>query len=217
MTASQVFRATLVVILTVVTAYILFLSLHIVVVLLVAIIMASAMRPAVLWLQKHRLPEPLGILVPYLAILLVSVGLFVIVLPPAVERLGVYIENDDRLAAKLISANRWAETSLENIFHPADPVILFDPDSIRNTVSSGVTSLRRSIPAMAGEAGGLLGDLVLVIVIGIYWLTSRDQAVDFTLQLFSGGKRPMVKQIILEIEQALGAYVRGLMLVVLFV
>ena len=63
----------------------------------------------------------------------------------------------------------------------------------------------------------MLGDAVLVIVMGVYWLTSRDEAVEFTLQLFSMARRAMIREIILEIEQTLGAYVRGVGLVVLFV
>ncbi len=216
MSASQVFRNTVVVILTVVVAYILFLSLNIVIVLLFAIIFASALRPVVLWLDK-RVPEALAILLTYLGVLLVVIGLFVIVLPPAVNRLGVYIENDDRLAFRLISANNWAERTLNTVLQPEEPIVLLESDSIRTEVSRTVASLRDTIPSMAGNVGGLLGNLVLVIVIGIYWLTSRDQAVEFTLQLFSLARRPLVKQIILEIEQGLGAYVRGVMLVVMFV
>lgn len=49
MSASQVFRSTVVVLLTVVLAYILFLSLNIMIVLLFAIIFASALRPVVVW------------------------------------------------------------------------------------------------------------------------------------------------------------------------
>lgn len=216
MSASQVFRNTVVVILTVVTAYILFLSLNIVIVLLFAIIFASAMRPAVLWLDK-RLPQAVAILLTYLGVLLVIIGLFVIILPPAITRMGTYIENDDRLAFQLISANNWAERTLNRVFQPEEPIEILTDEAIRTEVSRGVASLNRTLPSMAGNLGGLLGNLVLVIVIGIYWLTSRDQAVDFTLQLFSLARRPLVRQIILEIEHGLGAYVRGVVLVVLFV
>jgi predicted PurR-regulated permease PerM len=217
MTAQQVFRNTLIVIFTVVTAYILFLSLHIIVVLLVSIIVASALRPVVLWLDKHGLPQAIAIVLSYLAVLLVIFGLFIIVLPPAFNRLGGYITNDDRLAQKLIDTNRWAETNLTTIFGSSAPIHLFNEDNIRTTVASGIASINRQMPALAGDAGSLAGDLILVVVIGIYWLTSRDQAVEFTLQLFSTGKRPLAKQIILEIEQGLGAYVRGMALVVFFV
>ncbi len=217
MSAQQVFRNTVIVILTVVTAYVLFVSLRIIVILLFAIIVASAIRPAVMTLQRRKLPQSLSILIVYVVLLTVIFGLFIVVLPPAVDRLSGYIENDDRLAAKLIIANDWAEYSLDNIVHPADPIKLFDHQAIIDNVHSVVDGLKESFPALAGDVGGLLGDTVLVFVIGVYWLTSRDSAIEFTLQLFSIGRRGMVRQIILEIEQSLGAYVRGVALVVLFV
>ncbi len=217
MSAQQTFRNTAIVILTLVSAYILYVSLHILVVLVFAIIIASALRPAVLWLDRHGLSQSLAILLVYLATLAAIIVLFVLVLPPAVNRLGGYIENDNRLAAKLISANTWAETTLTDITNSPTPVTLLDDESIRTGVHDTVNSLKTSIPTLAGDVGGLLGDAVLAIVIGVYWLTSRNEAVEFTLQLFALGRRAQIREIILEIEQTLGAYVRGVGVVVLFV
>ena len=217
MTAQQVFRNTLVVVFTVVTCYVLFLSLNIIVILMCAIIIASALRPAVLWLVAHKIPQGGAILLVYLALLVSIFALFVIVLPPSVQRLGGYIEDDDRLAQKLIAANDWAASSLDSIFHPTAPITLFDDKAIPATVHSAIESAKKSIPALAGDAGGLFGDIVLVLVIGIYWMTSRNEAVDFTLQLFSMAKRSTIREIILAIEQTLGGYVRGVGVVVLFV
>ncbi|MEO8398034.1 MAG: AI-2E family transporter [Chloroflexota bacterium] len=217
MTAQQVFRNTLVVIFTVVTCYVLFLSLNIIVILLCAIIIASALRPAVLWLNKRGLGQGAAILLVYLALLIAIIGLFVIVLPPSIQRLGSYIEDDDRLAQQLILANDWAESSLNGIFHPTSPITLFDDKTIPSTVHNAIESAKKSIPALAGDVGGLAGDIVLVLVIGIYWMTARDETVDFTLKLFSLARRAQIREIILEIEQTLGGYVRGVGLVVVFV
>lgn len=217
MSAQQTFRNTVVVILTLVSAYVLFVSLHILVVLLFAIIIASAMRPAVLWLDRHGLSQSLAILLVYLATIGAILFLFVLVLPPAVNRLSGYIENDDRLAYKLISANRWAENTLTDLTHAPAPVQLLDEETIRSGVQRAVDGLKSSFPLLAGEAGALIGDAILAIVIGVYWLTSRDEAVAFTQQLFPLGRRVLIREIIFEIEQTLGAYVRGVGLVVLFV
>src|SRR5690606_32404021 len=98
-----------------------------------------------------------------------------------------------------------------------EDINLVAPEAVRTAVHDAVTSLRESIPALAGEFGGLFGDAILAVVIGIYWLTSRDSAVNFTLQLFPVSRRALVNTIMTEIEQSLGAYVRGVGLVVLFV
>ncbi|MBE2266972.1 MAG: AI-2E family transporter [Anaerolinea sp.] len=214
MTTQQVFRNTLVVILTFVAAYALFLSARIIIVLLVAIIIASAVRPLVLWLSR-RIPYGLSILVVYGLLILLIAGLLIAVLPPAANRLAVYIENDDRLATRLISAQRWLETNIEQRFDTN--IQLLDEDGIRQTVNNLVTQLRESIPALAGEFGGLVGDFVLVLVMGAYWLTSRDSAVESLTSLFSIGRRARIRDIFKEIEGTLGSYVRGVMLVVSFV
>ncbi len=220
MSAQQTFRNTLVVILTITTAYVLFLSLQIVVILLVAIIVASAVRPFVLWFEKRgKLPYTLSLLLVYALLLLAIFGLFMIVLPPAATRLGVYIENDDRLASKIIQADHWVERNLEVLTQtpPDENINLLDPDAIRSTVHKLVMALNEQIPALAGDVGGLFGDAILVFVIGVYWLTSRDAALAFTLQLFPLSRRALVREIMTEIEQSLGAYMRGVALVVLFV
>ncbi len=220
MSAQQTFRNTLVVILTVMTAYVLLLSVRIVVILLVAIIVASAVRPFVLWFEKRgKLPYTLSILLVYALLLLAIFGLFIIILPPAASRLGVYVENDDRLASKIIEADRWVERNLEIIMQtpPDQNINLLNPDDIRTTVHKLVTTLNEQIPALAGDVGGLFGDAILVFVIGVYWLTSRDAAIAFTLQLFPLSRRTLVRTIMIEIEQSLGAYMRGVALVVLFV
>ena len=220
MNAQQTFRNTLVVLLTVTTAYVLFLSLRIVVILLVAIIIASAVRPFVLWLEKRgKLPYTLSILIVYALLLLAIFGLFLIVLPPAASWLGVYIENDNRLASKIIEADHWVERNLEIILQtpPDENINLLDPEAIRSSVHKLVTALNEQIPTLAGEFGGFFGDAILVFVIGVYWLTSRDDAIAFTLQLFPLSRRGLASEIMDEIEQSLGAYMRGVALVVLFV
>jgi predicted PurR-regulated permease PerM len=215
MTAQQAFRNTVVVILTLVAAYALYASIRILIVLLLAIIVASAVRPAVLWLRRRGVSEALAILVVYGFL---GIGLFllgVVVLPPAANQFAGYLENDQNLANRFVDVQR----SLQDFIlqHTGTYVTLLDPEAIQTTVSGVVREFRAAVPALAGEFGGILGDFILVVVMGVYWLTSRDQAVNFLLQLFPIGRRAEIAVIIEEIEGSLSAYVRGLVLVCCFV
>src|SRR5258708_40159822 len=80
-----------------------------------------------------------------------------------------------------------------------------------------VDGMKIALPAIAGESGGLAGKFVLILVMAVYWLTSRDQAVDFVLHLFPLGRRGDVGTMIHEIESSMGAYVRGIVLISTFV
>jgi predicted PurR-regulated permease PerM len=215
MTVQQTFRNTVTVILTLVAAYTLFVSARILIVLLIAIIVASAIRPAVLRLQRWHLPEGIAIVTVYGLIGLALFLLGVVVLPPAVNQFTSYINNEQGLASRIIAAQNWVEQQIET--RTGAQITLFDPDSIRTTVSDTVDKIVLAMPAAAGEAGGLVGDFILMVVMGVYWLTSRDQAVEYVQALFPIGQRPEIAEIIEEIETSLGAYVSGVILVSTFV
>lgn len=215
MTAQQTFRNTLVVIFTLLGAYAAFLSIRILVVVLIAIIIASAVRPLVLWLQERRIPQTLAIIIVYGLLTLIIFTMGVLVLPPSVNQLAAYVTNDERLAGRIIQAQGWIERTAERI--TGSDIQLVEPDVIRERVSEGVADLQAELPTVLGEAGTIFGELILVIIVGIYWLTSRDQAVEFSTSLFSIGRRGLIAEIIREIEGSLGSYVRGIGLIVAFV
>lgn len=215
MTAQQTFRNTLVVIVTLAMAYAVAMSVRILVVVLVAIILASALRPFVLWFEKRRIPQGLSILLVYGFIALIIFILGVVVLPPAVNQLSGYLQNDERLANRIINAQNWIERNVEAI--TGDDIELVPSETIREQVRSTVDTLVTEFPNMAGEVGAVLGEVILTLIVGIYWLTARDQAVEFSTSLFSIGRRALIREIILEIESSLGTYVRGVLTVSFFV
>lgn len=215
MTAQQTFRNTLVVIVTLAMAYAVAMSVRILVVVLVAIILASALRPFVLWFEKRRIPQGLAILLVYGFIALIIFILGVVVLPPAVNQLSGYLQNDERLANRIINAQNWIERNVEAI--TGDDIELVPSETIREQVRSTVDTLVTEFPNMAGEVGAVLGEVILTLIVGIYWLTARDQAVEFSTSLFSIGRRALIREIILEIESSLGTYVRGVLTVSFFV
>ena len=211
MTAQQTFRNTLVVIVTLAMAYAIVMSASILLVVLIAIILASALRPFVLWLEKRRIPQGLAILMVYGLIGFVIFLLAVVVLPPAVNQLSGYLQNDERLANRIINAQNWAEQNIERI--TGSDITLVPPETIREQVKTTVETLVSEFPNMAGEIGAVLGEAVLTFIVGIYWLTARDQAVAFSTSLFSLGRRVAIQEIVTEIETSLGTYVRGVMTV----
>lgn len=215
MSAAQTFRNTLVVIITVAAAYALWVNSHILIVLFIAIIVASAVRPMVLWVQARGISQGLATLLVYF---MIGVAMFVVgglVIPSAVNQFSGYIQNEDRLASRIIIARNWLETTINE--RTGSVVGLPDADAIHNAVSNVADNVRAIAPDIIAGTGGLIGDFVLMVVMGVYWLTSRDEAVEFNTHLFPVGRRGQIEQIINEIETAMGAYVRGIILVCTFV
>lgn len=215
MTAQQVFRNTTIVLVTLALAYVLLMSVRILVVLLIAMIIASAVRPFIVRLTQWRLPQGLAILLVYVAVGIIIVSLFVLVLPPVFQQISNYIENDWSLANRIIYARDWAERTLNQDM--GQNVELPDAEQIRTTIGDMVTQLRVIIPTMLSQLSGTLGEAILTFVIGVYWLTSRDNALNFMLQLFSVKHREEIRATFDEIETSLGNYVRGVVFVASFV
>lgn len=215
MTAQQIFRNTLVVVATLTAAYVLLLNARILIVLLIAIIIASAVRPLVLRLMQWRFSEGLAIVLIYAAIFVTLAVVLVGILPPVVTRLSDYIQNDERLANNLIRAQAWLQDVINE--QTGQTIILFDPEEIRTAVANLVVRIQRTAPGLITELGAVAGEAILTFVIGVYWLTSRDRAVNFITQLFPLEERDKVAGVINEIETSLGSYVRGVFLVASFV
>jgi len=215
MNTLQVFRTTLVVLLTVVLAYIVYNSSHILVVLLIAIIIASALRPLVMWMHRRGLNYGFAALASYGLLALGLLALSVLIIPPITTQLSGYITNQNSLANQLISAQTWIETQASKLTN--SQVTLFDVQQIRQTTNDAINQIIAGLPTLAGAFGGLFSDFILVLIMGIYWLTERDSALKFLSDLFSFSRRAQVETIVQEAEHSLGTYTRGVMMVATFV
>ena len=215
MTAKEIFKGTLIVLFTLLGAYVVVMSLHILVVVLVAIIIASAVRPSVLRLMRWRFSEGLAIIVVYLGLLLGIVALIALVIPPIVTSLTTNLTSEDRLANRIISVENWIGNTVHNI--TGSDIPLPDPATVRAGVSNAVDTIQPALPTLVGDAGSTLGEAILVFVMGVYWLTSHQRAVEFIVPLFTMRSREKVESIIYEIENMMGSYIRGIVTVALII
>lgn len=211
MTVQQVFKATVVVLLTLAAAYALLLSARILIVLIVAILIASAIRPLIAALMHWRVPEGLAIVLVYFSLATSITVISVAIVPPLVNQVAFYLENDSWLAYRIITAQEWIENELSTMAN--DEVALVTPDQTREAVADLVRQVRRIIPDMVNGLGATLGEAILIFVMGAYWLTSHGKAIGFMTDLFPGPYRDKAETIINEIEVSVGSYMRGVVFI----
>lgn len=211
MSGKDIFKGTVIVLLTLLGAYVVVMSLHILVVVLVAIILASALRPSVLRLMRWRFSEGLAILVVYIGLLLGIIALTAVVIPPIITSVTTNLTSEDRLANRIIAVEYWIGNTVRNI--TGSEITLPDPQTVRDGVKNAVETIRPALPSLVGDASSTLGEAILVFVMGVYWLTSHQRAVEFIVQLFTLRVREKVESIIYEIENMMGSYIRGIVFV----
>lgn len=215
MTSRDVFRNTLIVLATLAGAYVLILNRTIIIELIFAIILASTVRPLVVRLMRWRVPEGVALLLVYFGVAVILFVIFAVIVPPVVTQFSSYIQDEDRLALQIISTQNYFQTNLSRLLNT--PVILANADDIRAAISSIISGIEVGLPGLLGNVSAIFASAILVFVMGVYWLTSYQKAIDFTTQLFRIKDRERVREIILEIELMMGSYVRGVAFVVVFV
>lgn len=211
MSTRQTLQNTLVVLSTLAVAYIFLISLRIIIILIVAIIIASALRPIIGRMIRFGVPESVAIITTYFVLISAMLLLSLAILPPIVNQIIGYIEHDQRLVFRILRAQYWVQDLIRNM--TGNEVTLVEPQQVQDAVSGLVDSIRETAPNMVSDLGSLLADTVLIFVMGAYWLTSHQRAKDFIVQLFQDKYREHADNILDEIEVTMGGYVRGVVTV----
>jgi predicted PurR-regulated permease PerM len=215
MNSRQIYTATLAVLAGLATGYILLMSVKILVILLIAIIIASAARPLIARLSRFGVPSGLATLIIYMGMIFFALILAFAVLPPLINQFVDYLGSDWRLANRIIVANNWLETNLTTI--TGQTVELAESESIRDATTQALERIRSTAPELLDDVGNWFIETVLVIVMGIYWLTAREKSINFTTRLITSKYRENARLALLEIEESMGAYIRGIVFVALFI
>lgn len=207
----QAFYVTLVVLFTLLAAYLAYRLIEIFVVLFAAIILASAIRPGVDRLERLGFSRGAAILLIYITIIATVIGLLVLAVPPMVSFLvqisqeGLIMEEMRMLVARLAFFG-WDQFNL--------PVIVLTlPTQLQTMIGEASTTaeqqVRQQMWPVARTTILVLSQIVLGLAMGYYWLVAREETLALLLKLSPSEHRRQIKNIWNDIESALGAYVRG--------
>lgn len=204
MSARQVFVGTLVVLLTLLGAYLVVRLLDILVLLVIAFIFASAISPAVSRLNR-RLSLGASIAVVYLGLILVLAGLLTFVTEPLVSQTGSLVAKAPDLLA-----------SVQTRISEVQRLLNIPNNSLTSNLQGNYTQLLQRAPALLagvlnvtlGVISGVAG-LIIVMVMAFYWLLERREIESTWFALAPTGWRGEAREMLEEIEVKLGGYVRG--------
>lgn len=166
-------------------------------VVFLGITIAAALSPLVHLLER-RLPRTLAIVVVYLGILLVIGGLIAVVIPALVNQAQELINNVPELVDR---AEQWIE---------AQPGI--SNESLFDTLASQIQNVGSVLIQLPTAIFSALLDITLIFTISLYTLLETEKIRQFGLSLFSDQQRDRVNDVVVEMLQAAGGFVRGIAL-----
>jgi predicted PurR-regulated permease PerM len=170
--------------------------------LLFGFTLAAAMRPGVERLASWRVPRALAVLLHYLAFL----GLLALFLSFVVPALS------DQVQAAIQAAHK---THGENATGLKAQALDALARRLRHLPSTG--RLIREGAAVGEQAFKALAGMLFTLAVAAYWIFDRDRTVDLVAGLLPRPKRKRLRDSWLLIDQKLGTFVRGELVLIAFV
>ena len=215
-TPRQVVAATLVV-LAVIAGFLLLVELQEVVFsLFVAIVISTAIGPAVTGLNNRGVPRSLGVVLMYLAALLLFVGAVWLILPLLAEQGANIAATSGRFYVSLLNTLRLSPSRIirrlalqlpEGV--PSAPPV---PDP---AAEEDPTTALEAVQQVLGYAGiALDGAFVFlaVLLLAFFWTLERDRIIRSLLLLVPQQRRDGVRDLFVDIEDKVGGYIRGIVI-----
>lgn len=178
-----------------------------VVVLLGAIIFASALRPLVDRLSLLRIPRGLAIVLIYLVGFSLIGGLFAVAIPPLYNVGRDLVANGGVVYRVGGIAVSWAErlgygdAAVQAFLRLPEQIAALQTEIQRMAVRDG--------PEVLTDAAQGIGQFALALVMTFYWLTARDKIIGLMLAITPVRHRGRVETIFTDVERTMGDWVRG--------
>ncbi len=160
---------------------------EVIILLFIAIIFMSALYPIVEYLQKFKLPKSIAITITYLAIIGLIAGLISMVTVPLVEQTTNLFQN--------------LPQKVQQALPEQGPIN-------RNLIEQEVATISKDALGFTLAIFNNFIAFISIAVLIFYLLLERDRLDDLLAQFFIG-KEQKVKRIVRRIEDKLGSWLRG--------
>ena len=171
------------------------------VLLLLAVTLAAAIRPGIEWLHRHHVPEPIAILLHFV-VLGGAVGLLLwLAVPPALHQIEHALDPN-----VIAGAHRGQGTGVR------DRVLVWLQQHLRQLPT--VTELIHPVATYGHKAGEVFVAIFFTLAATWYCVSERDAILRLLTALAPETKRETARDTYLAIDRRLGAYTRLRLLMV---
>ena len=166
--------------------WIIFLIRDLLIILFIAVIFVSALSPLVKFFIKLKLPKVLSIALTYIIIIAIVTGLIVSIVPPLIEQSSKLVVASPALVAQFFNV-----TNLD-----------------RSIFSQELTNISKNLFSITLSIFDNLVTIIFLLVLSFYMLLEKEKLETRLASLF-GSKEERVKLLIVKIEEKLGAWLQG--------
>jgi predicted PurR-regulated permease PerM len=203
-TARRAAVATLVVLGIVVAALALWKIKVVIALLFMGVIVAAAMRPSVDWLERRaRIPRSAGVLLHYLVLLGVVALVLWLFVPRAISQVQ-----------QATTGNQLHHEAVHSTGFKHE--ILTDIEKRLKRLPSGSSLVHPAIEITKTAFEVLVG-IFFMFAVGAYWIFERDRTIGLVQSMIPRKHRRVTRDTWVLIDEKLGAFVRGELVLIVFV
>lgn len=184
----------------------------------VAFSIATALKPVVGWLQKRNIPLLLGILPLYLAFLGLVLGFLWFIGPTITTQLMTAVRD---LPGYYANLRNYLQASPNELFQAAGSLLPVQLTLPVNQLSTTATTEPMDPIGVLGQVLGSTGNIIFmciaVLLLVYYWLIEGDVIMRRIVLRTRLEKREEVRSLVAEIENKIGGYFRGQLLLCLII
>ena len=180
-------------------------------ILFTALVLSTAIHPAVDWLHRLRVPRSAGVILVYLALLALVVGFVWLLAPILIAQTANLLARVPEYYHDLRAWMSGASGALLRRMVQRMPANL---DLTLPLVGNGPLA-----PEAVGQALGYLGAVwktiftaAAILVLAFYWTLDGRRTVEALLQLVPSPRRPIWRGLVSEMQTKVGAYIRGVLI-----
>ena len=177
--------------------------------LFVAILVATAIEPVVNRLRRGPFTRGSGVLVVYTAIMLVIGTAAYFVIPNVLNQAGSFTQTlPERLIAMRVDVAQLNQPALRGL-------LLQLLDQLNTAVQVPATPKQEDLVAVGAAAAQTVISFLSIFVLAFYWLVERASIKRVLLRSVSPARARDVNTVWLEVEEKLGGWVRGQLVLML--
>ncbi|HEY0607199.1 MAG TPA: AI-2E family transporter [Herpetosiphonaceae bacterium] len=179
---------------------------EVVLLFVLSIIVAAALRAPMIWLQRRRVPRGIAILLLYLLIIAVIGAIVVLMGQLLLDELRVAGERFPRRYDELLtqweqSNQQWQQTIAGNLPHTN---VLID-----SVGQQGPQQVGYQVAGLTYGIANSIISLVAILTLTFYWLIDEDRFVRLWLMLLQVQHRTVARHTWQDVERRVGTFVRS--------
>lgn len=206
-TPKRVFLATLLVVLTVLVFFLVYVFANALLYLFIGAILSTALKPLVNWLRNRGVAALTATTAVYALVVLAVLGVLACILPVVFEQAGKLSEKLPRNYQELVTQLNNSSSSLVKRIAQRLPQE-FEPPQKAPPTEGAYQRVTQAL-SYGDWLFRVFFAIIAVILIAFYWSLQEERTVRALQLAFPPPRRESVRELITTVEAKMGAYVRG--------